>query len=123
MTDMVLKENGEEVPRGDRGEVGQATASLTIKQRYYEAFYKRVNAEDKNNPGRMIWVKLEGAPSLKQFARKLLASGDPNAKEWFANKRGAKNEKRSDANIAAARAAAAATKAERHKRSANAGKK
>lgn len=108
----------EQRPRGYNGVLGEATASLTIKQRYHEAYFKRVDAEDKDNPGKRIWVKLEGAPSLRQFARKLLANGDPNAKEWFGNKKGAKDEKRSDANVKAAHDAAAATKTERHKKSA-----
>lgn len=117
MSDEVLKEKVEERPRGDRGVVGEATAGLTIKQMYHEAHFKRVDAEDKNNPSRRVWVKNEGAPSLKQFSRKLLVSGDPVAKDWFAHKRGSMNAKRSDANIKAAHEAAFATKTERHKRS------
>jgi hypothetical protein len=116
MSDVEQKED--ERQRGARGEIGVATASLTIKQRYHEAFFKRVDAGNKNNPTKKVWVKSEGAPSLKQFARKLLASGDANIKEWFANKNGAKDQHRSDANIKAAREAAAATKVERRKRSA-----
>lgn len=117
------QEKPTERPKGDRGELGVATASLTLKQRYHQAHFKRVDAEDKHNPGKKHWVKNEGAPSLKQFARKLLGSGDPNVKDWFARKNGSMDDKRTDKNIADARAAAAATKAERHKRSAGASKK
>lgn len=117
------KTKSEERPRGYNGVLGEATASLTIKQRYHQAYFQRVDAGDKNNPNKKVWVKMPDAPSLKQFARKLLANGDPNVKEWFANKNGAKDEKRSDANIKAARDAASATKTERHKRSAQSGKK
>jgi hypothetical protein len=113
----------DERQRGARGEVGTATASQTIKQRYHQACFKQVDAEDKHNPGKKLWVKLEGAPSLKQYARKLLASGDPTVKDWFGNKRGAKNAQRSEKNIAEAHAAAAATKVERRKRSAGNTKK
>lgn len=104
-------------PRGSRGELGEATASLTLKQRYHQSHFKRVDPEDKYNPNKRIWVKNEDAPSLKQFARKLLASGDISAKEWFANKNGAKNVSRSEANIKAAMEASNATKTERRKKS------
>lgn len=80
--------------RGQRGEVGVASASLTLKTRYA-------------SEGRGI--------SLKQFARKLAKEGDAVAKEWFANKSGAKNQKRTDSNINTAKAAGAATKMERRK--------
>lgn len=123
MSDEVQKDQAEERSRGDRGVVGEATAALTIKQRYHEAHFKRVDAEDKHNPTKKVWFKVEGAPSLKQFARKLLANGDPVAKDWFARKRGSMNAQRSDANIKAAREAAAATKLERRKKSAGNAKK
>lgn len=83
------------VSRGDRGELGTATAGLTIRQR---------------------WHAEAGGGSLKQFARKLLKEGDAVAQEWFANKRGAKNQKRSDTNIKAAKETSMASKAARTKK-------
>lgn len=85
----------QEVSRGDRGVVGTATAGLTIKQRW--------GAE-----GRGL--------SLKSFARKLAKDGDQIAKDWFAHKRGSMNQKRTDKNIADAKAAGLATKTERRKK-------
>lgn len=80
---------------GDRGEVGVATAGLKMRQRWAES-------------GKLI--------PLKQFARALLKEGDADAKEWFGNKRGAKNQKRSDANIKAAKETSMASKAARQKK-------
>lgn len=117
MSDQVQNDNAEERPRGDRGSVGQPTAALTVKQMYHTAFFKRVDAEDKQNPNKKVWVKSEGAPSLKQFARQMLAKGDATTKDWFAHKHGSMNAKRSETNIALAKTTAQATKAERHKRS------
>jgi len=81
--------------RGDRGVVGTATAGLTIRQRWH--------------------AEAHGG-SLKQFARKLLKEGDPVAKEWFSNKLGGKNQKRSDGNIKAASEARMATRAAKQKK-------
>jgi hypothetical protein len=106
---------------GPKGVLGTATAGLTIKQRYHAAHFKRVDAEDKSNPGKRVWVKNPNAPSLKQYARGLSIKGDPNAKDWFDHKNGSMNAKRTEANIASAKAAGAATKME--KRKAGAGKK
>lgn len=117
------KENKKEETRGYRGEVGKATAGLTIHQKWHEAHFQRVNAGLKSNPNKRVYVRLEGAPSLKQFARQLLKDGDPVAKEWFANKLGAKNQKRSDANIKAARETGQATKAAKRARAAKNQKK
>jgi len=108
-------EKKEERTPGARGEVGTATPALTIRQKWHEAHFKRVSADDKHNPTKRLWVPNGGAPSLKKFARELLKTGDPVAKEWFANKKGDKNLKRSDANIKAQREAAMASKAARKK--------
>ena len=62
MSEEELKEKTEDRPRGDRGELGQATAALTIKQLYHQAWFKRVNAEDKHNPTRMVWVRTPMRP-------------------------------------------------------------
>jgi len=105
------EEKKQERTRGDRGELGKATAGLTMKQRWHEANFKRVDADNKRNPGKRIYVRNPGAVSLKAFARALAKEGDAVAKEWLANKLGAKNQGRSDANIKAARETSQATKA------------
>jgi hypothetical protein len=107
-----------EIVRGDRGEVGTPTASLTIKQQYHATYFTREDANNKQNPNKKKWVRNHGAPSLKRFARSLLAKGDQTAKDWFDCKHGALNAKRSDANEKAAREAATATRLERRKNSA-----
>ncbi len=90
-----VEEKKKEESRGDRGEVGVATAGLTMRQR---------------------WAQSGKSVSLKQFARAQAKAGDAVAKEWFANKLGAKNQKRSDANIKAKTEAAQATKAAKRKK-------
>lgn len=95
----------ETVVQAERGEVGVATASLTVKS----LWHKQLAASVRNG----------NALSLRAFVRQLAKSGDANvatlAKEWFGNKAGAKNQKRSAANVAAAKAAGAATKLGRKK--------
>ncbi len=86
-----------EPTRGERGEVGVATAGLTIRQQWKAA-----------GPG---------AGSLKRFAREQLKAGNAVAKEWFANKKGAKNEKRTDKNQARINLEKQASKAARRKKS------
>ena len=88
----------EEHPRGDRGELGQATAGLTIKQRWHEAHFTLKDVGDKHNPRKRVWVRNHGAPSLKRYARDLAKSGDTVAKDWFAHKCGSLNQVRTDAN-------------------------
>lgn len=119
----VVKEHKQEYTRGPSGEKGEPTASLTIKQRYHQAHFDRVDAEDKRNPNKKRWVKHTKAPSLKEFARQLVSQGDTVAKDWFEQKAGALNEKRTDANEALARTCAAATKLEKRKKSVAGGKK
>lgn len=123
------KEKAEPV-RGDRGELGTATAGLTIRQRWHEAHFIRVNAGLKQNPNKRIWVRNPGAPSLKAFARSLLkgmmselGGGDQVAKEWFDHKRGSLNQKRSDANVKASMEARTATKAAKRKKKGEGGGK
>lgn len=86
----------EQSNRGQRGEVGTASASQTIKK---------------------LWHNEGGNLSLKQFARGLVMTKNDNrvehkqtAKEWLANKNGAKNAKRSETNVIRVRAEASATK-------------
>jgi hypothetical protein len=83
-----------EVVRGLRGEVGLASAGLTMRQR---------------------WASANTGLSLKRFARQLVKDGDAVAKEWFANKRGAKDEKRTDKNMQRVIAERTATKASKRK--------
>jgi len=85
-----------ETARGVRGELGVATPGLLMRQR---------------------WKAEGGRGSLKQFARRLLKEGDTVAKEWFANKRGAKNQVRSDKSIQRIAAERTATKAAKRKSS------
>lgn len=108
-----VEEKKVEVSRGDRGEVGPGTAKTRVLQQWRATHFIRENAQDKQNPNRRIYVRRPDAPSLKEFARQLQKDGDPAATEWFANKHGAKNQKRSDANIKAAKEAGAATMAGR----------
>lgn len=102
-------------PRGERGELGKPTAGLTIKQRWHAAHFKLVDTSDGQHPNRQSYVRNKDALSLRAFARQLAKSGDANAKEWFANKDGAKNQERSDANVKLAKACASATKLSRKK--------
>lgn len=85
-----------ESTRGGKGELGEATPALTIKQK---------------------WVASGKHVSLKQFARQLLADGDKDVKAWFANKRGACNQKRTDANLSRASLERQASRAARRKKS------
>ena len=75
---------------GDRGEIGQPTAGLIVWQK---------------------WKASKAPVSLKKFARQLVKDGDQTAQEWFSNKRGAKNEKRSEKNLQRIAAERQATKA------------
>jgi hypothetical protein len=108
--------------RGERGELGVATASLTLKQRWHTEHFKLVDTSNHEHPNRQSYVAKPGAPSLRAFARTLLKSGDANAKEWFANKAGAKNQARSAANVQLAKTCASATKMGRKKSKSGGGK-
>lgn len=107
----------EEPQRGARGEVGEPTASLTIKQRWHDRHFHKVAL--KNKEGEVTGFLLErnpGALSLKQFARTLVQDGDQIAKDWLSHKAGSLNKPRTEANLKAAREAAAATKAAKRKK-------
>ena len=116
------KQSVQEV-RGERGELGVATAGLTIKQRWHEEHFNLVDTSDKSHPHRRSYQAKPGAPSLKKFARALLKSGDQNAKDWFANKLGRNNQKRSEANVKLAALCASASKAARKSKGKGGGKK
>jgi hypothetical protein len=81
--------------RGDKGEVGKASPGDTMK-----ALHRAT--------GRGL--------SLKVFARDLAKAGDETALAWFANKKGAANQERSDANIKKAIESRAATHTSRRKK-------
>lgn len=112
------QEETKDVPRGDRGEVGEATAGLKIRQMWHEAHFSRKDVGDKHNPRKRVWVHNPGPKvSLKRFARELLKAGDPVAKAWFANKGGAQNAKRTEKNQSRISLEKQASKAARRKKS------
>lgn len=121
MTEENKQEQKQDKYRGPQGELGVATAALTIRQKWHEAHFQREDTSDKAHPNRKSFRRLPGAPSLKAFARALAKEGDQVAKDWFANKRGKLNQKRSDANIKAAREAAFATKSAKRKKKGDSG--
>src|ERR1035437_8551508 len=106
-----------EVPRGDRGDVGVATAALTLKQLWHASTHVLVDVGDRHNPRKQQFVRKAGSDSLKRFARKLLLAKDPLAVDWFSRQRGSMNEKRTDANRMRANLERQATKAGRSKKS------
>lgn len=108
--------------RGPNGEVGTSTYSLTLKQRWHAEHFKLVDTSDNAHRNRQSYVAKPDALSLKQFARKLAKSGDENAKAWFANKAGEKNQERSEKNAQLARTCAGATKMGRKKSKSGSGK-
>ena len=114
MTDTAVVVVATEVPAGDRGTVGVATHSTTIKRMWHEATHVLTNIGDHSNPRKQAWVRKVASISLKRFARQLALSGDETAKAWLANKNGAMNEERSSANSMRANLERAATKASRH---------
>jgi hypothetical protein len=103
--------------RAPRGELGVATPALTIKHRWHTEHFKLVG-EGRHT----FYVVKPGAPSLKAYARQLAKSGDEIADTWLSNKAGENNQKRSAANVTAAKAAAAATKLGRKKSKSGGGK-
>lgn len=103
--------------RGNNGEVGQPTAGLTVKQRWHEAHFTLEDTKDGHHPNRQTWKRKHNIPSLKTFARQLSKEDDQVTKDWFANKAGAKNQKRTDANASKAVQSAAASKSARRKMS------
>lgn len=108
----------EQSARGERGELGTATAKLTITQLWHAAHFTRKDANDKGNFRKRIYVPNPGPRvSLKKFARELLKAGDPVAKAWFANKRGAQNAKRTEKNASRITLEKQASKAARRKKS------
>ena len=93
MSEDSVKE-GSEQHRGEKGVLGESSAGDRVKR---------------------LWRADHTRMSLKMFARKLAASGDQDAKDWFECKREVLNEARSDKNVAAAQLASAASKNARRK--------
>ena len=102
-------EQKQEVVRGNRGELGVATAGDTIKQMWRAAHFKRSDED--------TWARLPGAPSLKKFARELAKSGNKVAKDWFDHKTGSLNAERSEKNRGRISLESQASKAARRKKS------
>lgn len=122
-TEKQEKKEPEQHPRGERGHVGKATAGLTIKQMWRAKHFKRVDANDRFNPRKKMWVAMHKAPSLKAFARLLASNGDVVAKDWFEHKSGSLNAERSDANKGRIALEKQATKAAKRKKSGGGGGK
>jgi hypothetical protein len=111
-TKLLINQEAEVVQntKGIRGEIGLGTPSSIMKNMYHATHFTREDSNNKKNPNKKVWVKNHRAPSLKQFARKQAADGNVVAKDFLANKLGAKDQKRSDANVALAKTIATATK-------------
>lgn len=102
--------------KGPRGEVGEPTPGLTIKQRWHQTHFILENNHDKAHPYRRAWVAQPGAVSLKKFAKALAADGDELAKRWLESKHGKHQTKRSEANLSMAKLCASATKVAKRKK-------
>lgn len=63
--------------RGERGQVGEATAAGTVKSLWHKAYF----IKDKQG-----LTRKPQTPSLKAFARTLVKEGDTTAQSWFAHK-------------------------------------
>lgn len=107
----------QEVPRGDRGMVGEATPSRRVKQLWHDHCHVLMNIGNKQNPRKQKYVRKQGADSLKVFARKLLAQGDKTMKDWMDCKNGALNESRSEKNVQRIAVEKTATRAAHRKNS------
>lgn len=105
-----------------RGVKGEPTASLTLKQKWHEAHFTLEDTSNGKHPHRKTWRKNPKAPSLKAFAKQLDKDGDTLPNDWWSNKQGLKNAKRTPANIEKARASKTASSLAR-KKSKNASKK
>jgi hypothetical protein len=111
-----VKQDNQQV-RGDKGEVGVATAGDKIKQQWYAVAYRRVDpTEGEKGADKRKYVRIPGTPSLRVFARKLEKAGDEVAAEWFAHKKGSLNQTRTDANVKKAIESRTATHTTRRKK-------
>lgn len=102
----------QEKVRGPNGIVGQATASLQIKQLWKETQFSMEGRKG-------VSVRKRGSMSLKRYARSLLAGSNKEqsviAKTWLDNKLGSLNQTRSDKNIARVGSERVASKSARKK--------
>lgn len=105
----------DEKVHGPRGDVGEASPGLKLRQMWHEAHFKREDTSDRAHPFRKAWVPQKGSPSLKEFARQLAKDGNQLAKDWLARKLGSMNQKRNEKNVARISLEKQATKAARHK--------
>lgn len=97
MSEDKVEVKSEDQKRGFRGEVGNGSAGSRLKG---------------------LYNKTAKAIEFKRFVRDLAKAGNVDAKQWFANKKGALDKKRSDANIARVQLERAATKQARRKKAA-----
>jgi hypothetical protein len=119
----VQKEVKQEKVHGPRGEIGEPTSGLTIKQLWHQAHFRRVDSSDKDHPFRKSLTRVAGAPSLKSFAAKLAKDGNQVAKDWFDHKDGSLNQKRTEANAIKAAESGRSTKAAKRKKKGEGGSK
>tara|TARA_B110000503_G_C6853795_1_gene291977 strand:- start:118 stop:411 length:294 start_codon:yes stop_codon:yes gene_type:complete len=97
MSEDKVEVKSEDQKRGFRGEVGNGSAGSRLKG---------------------LYNKTAKAIEFKRFVRDLAKAGNVDAKQWFANKKGALDKKRSDAAIARIQLERAATKQARRKKAA-----
>lgn len=97
MSEDKVEVKSEDQKRGFRGEVGNGSAGSRLKG---------------------LYNKTAKAIEFKRFVRDLAKAGDADAKQWFANKKGAMNQKRSELNVARIYLERAATKQARRKKAA-----
>ena len=113
----VQTEEIKEIPAGQRGEVGVSTPSSQIKLLWHQEHFVLQDVGNSKNPRKQAYIKHKAAPSLKKYARTLLAQGNEVAVNWYANKAGKLNEKRSDKNKARIALEAQASMSARKKKS------
>lgn len=106
-----------------RGELGTASTSDLIKQMWHKATHKRVKNHDDDHPTRKTWVKMDGAPSLNSFAKKLASEGVQIAQDWLDHKDGSLNQTRTLENMKRATESRSATKLAKRKRAVKTEKK
>lgn len=97
MSEDKVEVKSEDQKRGFRGEVGTGSAGSRLKG---------------------LYNKTAKAIEFKRFVRDLAKAGNADAKQWFANKKGAMNKKRSDATLARIMLERSATKQARRKKAA-----
>ena len=103
--------------------VGKPSTADSLKLRWHQTFFNRVMEVLPDGRHRNFWTpKKGGYPSLKQYAKELVAKKDETAKDWLDHKGGSLNETRSDKNTARILQEKQASKAARRKKKAGGGK-